>query len=137
MHGPTFMGNAAACAAANASLDLFETQPRLEQVSAIETQLRERLEPLNDFDHVVDVRCLGAIGVVQLDRPIDVDSAIRFFVDRGVWIRPLRDVIYLAPSFTIGQQDLFALCDSIHALVQSMVPTSPACVAQASSASNV
>ncbi len=129
MHGPTFMGNAAACAAANASLDLFATQPRLRQVSAIETLLRDRLEPLNDFDHVVDVRCLGAIGVVQLDDLIDVDSAIRFFVDRGVWIRPLRDVIYLAPSFTIGQQDLHSLCDSIQAYVRSLVSSSSANVA--------
>ena len=113
MHGPTFMGNPIACAAANASIKLFETEPRLDQVAAIETQLRERLTPLVSADAVDSVHCLGAIGAVRMQHEVDVAQAVRFFVDRGVWIRPIRDTVYLAPAFTIDQDELNTLCDAI------------------------
>jgi len=113
MHGPTFMGNPIACAAANASLQLFDTEPRLQQVQTIESQLTSTLSGLREKSHVVDVRIKGAVGVVQFDREVDVDAAIAFFVQRGVWIRPLRDTVYLAPSFTIQPSDLAVLCDAV------------------------
>ena len=80
MHGPTFMANPLACAAANASLDLFEREPKAERIAQIEAPLRQGLEPCRAMAGVVDVRVRGAIGVVQLGEGIDVlrpPSAIR------------------------------------------------------------
>jgi adenosylmethionine-8-amino-7-oxononanoate aminotransferase len=114
MHGPTFAGNPLACAAANASLDLFEREPRLEQAAAIGAQLRDGLETCRDLAGVRDVRVLGAIGVVQLERaPARLDAFRRRFVEHGVWIRPFGDVVYLMPPLTIDQGDLAALLAAI------------------------
>jgi len=114
MHGPTFMANALACAAANASLDLFEREPRLAQVRTIESQLLTALEPCRRMPHVVDVRVKGAIGVVQFDEAqVDVYALRRNFVERGVWIRPFKDIVYLMPSLSIGPEDLTVLTDSV------------------------
>ncbi len=115
MHGPTYMGNALACAAALASLDLFATEPRLEQVAAIETHLTEALAACWDLPDVVDVRVKGAIGVVQL-RPEAIDrTALRAsFAERGCYIRPLEDVVYLTPALTIGAEELETLCRVLH-----------------------
>ena len=116
MHGPTFMGNPSACAAASASLDLFEedgNQDRLQQVEQIEKILTDELQPLTECTRVVDVRIKGAIGAVQLDEMIDVDAAMAFFRARGTFVRPLRDVVYLAPSFVIEEHDLRLLCTAL------------------------
>ena len=113
MHGPTYMGNPIACAAANASLDLFEQEPRLEQVQMLEMWLSGCLEPLKAHPRVVDVRCKGAVGAVQLKDDVPLQSAIEFFVDRGCWLRPLRDVIYVAPSFTMERPQIETLCAAI------------------------
>lgn len=112
MHGPTFMANPLACAAANASLDLFETEPRMQQVAAIEAQMQRELEPCRKLPGVVDVRVMGAIGVVQLDRP--VAATLRpAFVERGVWVRPFGDIVYLAPPFVIDAADLTTLTTAV------------------------
>lgn len=116
MHGPTFMANPLACAAANASLDLFETEPRRAQVAAIEAQLRRELEPCRTLPGVVDVRVMGAIGVVQLDRA-DAASLRPRFVERGVWVRPFGDVVYLMPPFVIEPADLTTLTTAVHDVV--------------------
>ena len=113
MHGPTFMGNSLACAAAHASIDLFETEPRLEQVAAIETHLNKTLSKVRDINSVVDVRVRGAIGVIQLSEIDDLDWLKTQFVDRGVFVRPLGDVIYLTPAFTIGEDELSQLTDAV------------------------
>jgi adenosylmethionine-8-amino-7-oxononanoate aminotransferase len=106
------MANPRACAAANASLDLFETEPRLAQVAAIEARLRAELEPCRALPGVVDVRALGALGVVQLDRP--AAGALRgAFLERGVWVRPFGDIVYLAPPFVIGPADLARLTTAV------------------------
>ena len=112
MHGPTFMANPLACAAANASLDLFETEPRLAQVAAIEAQLREQLEPCRDLPGVVDVRAMGAIGVVQLDKPVAAWLRPEF-AKRGVWVRPFGDIVYLMPPFVIDAADLATLTGAV------------------------
>jgi len=107
MHGPTYMANALACAAANASLDLFESEPRLQQAARIEAQLKAELEPCRALPGVVDVRVKGAIGVVQLDR--DADALRDRFPPLGVWLRPFRDILYTTPPLTIGEADLSRL----------------------------
>ena len=113
MHGPTFMGNPLACAAAGASLDLFETEPRLRQVSDIEHTLRDVLERCRRMPRVVDVRCRGAVGVVQVEELHDLPRLQARFVQRGVWLRPLRDVIYLTPPLTISTAELNELCEAV------------------------
>ncbi|KXV48006.1 adenosylmethionine-8-amino-7-oxononanoate aminotransferase [Gluconobacter albidus] len=113
MHGPTFMANPLACAVANASLDLFESEPRLEQVAAISAQLAQELEPCRTLPGVKDVRVLGAIGVVELETLDDPDALRRAFVERGVWIRPFRNIVYLTPAFTITPEELTRLTTAI------------------------
>ena len=113
MHGPTYMANALACAAANASLDLFEREPRLAQVRAISAQLARGLEPCRGLPRVREVRVMGAIGVVELDRIDDLDALRRRFIAEGVFIRPFGSVIYLTPAFTIGEAELQALTTAV------------------------
>src|SRR5215813_10277410 len=102
MHGPTFMANALACAAANASLDLFEQEPRRQQIDAIATMLAEGLAPCRGLPGVKDVRVMGAIGVVELDRIADIQALRARFVEEGVFIRPFGRIVYLTPAFTIS-----------------------------------
>jgi len=102
------------CAAANASLDLFASEPRLSQAAAIETQLREELAPCRKAPGVVDVRVKGAVGVVQMDRPVDAAGLRARFVEKGCWIKPFGDVIYLTPPLVIGEDDLSSLTGAIH-----------------------
>jgi adenosylmethionine-8-amino-7-oxononanoate aminotransferase len=109
MHGPTFMGNALACAAANASLDLFEQEPRLRQVADIAAALERGLAPCRDLPGVTDVRVQGAIGVVELERIEDLDALRARFVGQGVFVRPFGSVVYLTPAFTIAAEELATL----------------------------
>ncbi|MEQ1706585.1 MAG: adenosylmethionine--8-amino-7-oxononanoate transaminase [Rickettsiales bacterium] len=118
MHGPTFMANPLACSAANASLDLFESEPRLSQVEKIEAQLAAELAPCENMDGVVDVRVKGAIGVVQVDTAkIDIYALRPKFVERGVWLRPFKDVIYTMPPLTISSNELTTITSAIKDVV--------------------
>ncbi len=113
MHGPTFMANPLACAAANASLDLFATEPRLDQVAKIAAALRSGLEPCRKLPGVKDVRVKGAIGVVELERIADLNALRQRFVAEGVFIRPFGNIVYLTPAFTIGDDDVARLTGAI------------------------
>ena len=113
MHGPTYMANPLACAAANASLDLFETEPRLEQVAAMESRLREMFAPARAFAGVVDVRVKGAIGVIQVERMHHLNRLRQQFLDAGVFVRPFADMIYITPPLTISSQQLTTLCEAV------------------------
>ena len=113
MHGPTFMANALACAAANASLDLFESEPRLGQVRKIEGALRRGLEPCRELVGVKDVRFKGAIGVVELDRIENLNALRQRFISEGVFIRPFGSVVYLTPAFTISDDELATLMTAV------------------------
>ncbi len=106
MHGPTFMGNPIGCMAALASLDLFEQEPRLEQVRAIEKQLEKELEPARGLPAVKDVRVCGSIGVIETTGLGDVNFLKQRFVEEGVWIRPFGSIIYTIPPYIIGSEDL-------------------------------
>ncbi len=119
MHGPTFMGNALACAAANASLDLFEREPRLAQVAAIERQLARELAPCRGLPGVKEVRGKGAIGVVELEQAGDLEGLRRGFVDAGAWIRPFGRIVYLAPSFIIAEDELAVLTGAVRRALAS------------------
>jgi adenosylmethionine---8-amino-7-oxononanoate aminotransferase len=109
MHGPTFMANPLACAVALASLGLLADGDWRTRVGAIEDGLRVGLEPARGLAGVTDVRVLGAIGVVQLDRDVDIAAATATAIAHGVWLRPFRDLIYAMPPYVIDQPDLAAL----------------------------
>ena len=119
MHGPTYMANALACAAANASLDLFEAEPRLQQVEAIAAALERGLAPCRDLPGVKDVRAKGAIGVVEFDRIDDLDGLRAQFVDEGVFVRPFGSIVYLTPAFTVTEEDLATLMRAIVKVLRS------------------
>jgi adenosylmethionine-8-amino-7-oxononanoate aminotransferase len=114
-HGPTFMGNPLACAVANASVALAGTTETAEAVCRIERGLRAGLAPAVALPSVIDVRVLGAIGVVQLDRDVDMAAATRAAVDHGVWLRPFRDLIYTMPPYVSTDDDVAAIAEAITA----------------------
>lgn len=120
MHGPTFMANALASAAANASLDLLEDGAWKARVAAIERQLAEELEPCRALPTVADVRVLGAIGVVELHAPVDMGVVQPAFVEQGIWIRPFGELVYTMPPYVIEPEDLSLLTKGIHAVVSAI-----------------
>jgi adenosylmethionine-8-amino-7-oxononanoate aminotransferase len=119
MHGPTYMANPLACAAANASLDLFETEPRLKQAAMIGGQLEAGLAPCRELPGVRDVRVRGAIGVVELEAIADMNALKAALVAQGVWVRPFRNIIYLTPALSIGTADLQFLCAAVFKVLQA------------------
>jgi adenosylmethionine-8-amino-7-oxononanoate aminotransferase len=120
MHGSTYMANALACAAANASLDLFVREPRLKQVATLSAALAKGLAPCRNMAGVRDVRVKGAIGVVELERISNLEALRQRFIDAGVFIRPFGHVIYLTPAFTIAPEDLARLTGAIVKIVGTL-----------------
>ena len=123
MHGPTYMGNPLACAAANASLDLLEREPWQERVAGLEQRLRAGLEPCRALPGVSDVRVLGAIGVVELDAPVDMARIQPAFVEAGVWIRPFGRLVYTMPPFVMGAEDVDRLTGAIATVLRDDLAT--------------
>lgn len=120
MHGPTFMANPLACAAANASLDLFETEDRLDQARTVSKGLADGLAPCAGLAGVRDVRVLGAIGVVELETAPDRNAIRAAFIERGVWVRPLGKTIYLTPALNIAEGDLARLTGAVASVVRAL-----------------
>lgn len=119
MHGPTFMANPLACAAANASLDVFETEPRLNQVERIEQQLWDELKPLIGTESVRDVRVKGAIGVVEIDADSTRIASLRkALIKQGVWLRPFGNTMYIMPPFIIEEHDLRQLTNAVKTVLK-------------------
>lgn len=110
MHGPTFMANPLACAVACASLKLMRKQDMTANIARIESRLKELLEPARELPGVTDVRCLGAIGVVEVGGAVDVGVFQKECVRRGVWIRPFGRNIYVMPPYITPDEDLETLC---------------------------
>jgi adenosylmethionine-8-amino-7-oxononanoate aminotransferase len=106
MHGPTFMANPLACSVASASLDLLESHDNATRILAIESDLADGLAPARELDTVLDVRTLGAVGVIELDEPVDVAGVTRAALDAGVWVRPFRNLVYTMPPYVCTPDDL-------------------------------
>ena len=119
MHGPTFMANPLACAVALASLGLLSTDDWRARVAAIELGLRDGLAPARSLPHVRDVRVLGAIGVIELEEPVDIAAATAVAVERGVWLRPFRDLVYAMPPYVTGADELASVTDAMLAAVRA------------------
>jgi len=117
MHGPTFMANPLATAVASASLGLLHSSSWQNSVQRIEAGLLRGLEPCHSIEGVVDVRVLGAIGVVELDRPVNMAAIQKEFVRRGVWVRPFGRLVYLMPPFIIDEGDLDLLTAALGEVV--------------------
>jgi adenosylmethionine-8-amino-7-oxononanoate aminotransferase len=126
MHGPTYMGHALGCAAALASLDLFETEPRLAQVRVIEGLLREGLAPCNALPGVREVRVMGAIGAIELASRPDPAALRRAFLEAGAWIRPFGRIVYLTPAFVMPPEDLRRLTGVICEVLGASAAAHPA-----------
>jgi adenosylmethionine-8-amino-7-oxononanoate aminotransferase len=118
-HGPTFMGNPLSCAVANASIGLLRSGDWEGRVRAIEAGLADGLAPAHDAAGVVDVRVLGAIGVLQLDHHVDVSAATRAAARAGVWLRPFRDLIYAMPPYICSETEVARICAAMLAAARA------------------
>ena len=113
MHGPTFMANPLACAVANASLDLLEANDWKTQVDDLNKGLTSLLMPALQLDYVDDVRILGAIGVIQVNTPVNLGLIQKILVDEGVWVRPFGKLVYVMPPYVMSTEDLALLCQGM------------------------
>ncbi|PQJ84352.1 adenosylmethionine--8-amino-7-oxononanoate transaminase [Aliivibrio sifiae] len=120
MHGPTFMGNPLACAVANASLELIQQNHWQTQTKQIETCFSELLPQLKKHDVVADVRWLGAIGVVELTTPVEMEKIQAHFVEQGVWIRPFGKLIYMMPPFISQPEHITKLVNAIDSALNKL-----------------
>ena len=119
MHGPTFMANPLSCAVALASLDLLADGGWRRRVAAIEGGLREGLAGASDVDGVADARVLGAIGVIELEQPVDMVAATAAAVENGVWLRPFGRLVYAMPPYVIEEDELACVCEAMLAAARA------------------
>ena len=118
MHGPTFMANPLACSVANASLDLLLNSPWKQRVLAIEAQLKKELAQCTNLDIVKEIRVLGAIGVVELNRDVDLEWMTKKFIDKGIWIRPFLNLVYIMPPYITSSEELTQITEAIYDVVK-------------------
>lgn len=119
MHGPTFMANPLACSVANASIALLLDSPWQTRIQYIEQQLTSGLAACKTYPQVADVRCMGAIGVVELKLAVDMKTITEAFVEQGVWVRPFGKLVYLMPPYVISDLDLERLISAVCQVIEN------------------
>ncbi|RNL79412.1 adenosylmethionine--8-amino-7-oxononanoate transaminase [Nocardioides marmorisolisilvae] len=120
MHGPTFMANPLACAVASANLDLLASYDVEARVKEISSGLTSGLTAAHDLRSIVDVRVLGAVGVLELDSPVDVPAITTAALDRGVWVRPFRNLVYTMPPFISSPEDVETITKAMVGAVEEV-----------------
>lgn len=120
MHGPTFMGNPLACAVANASIDILKSYNWQKRVKELEEIMIGRLSVLKANTKVKDIRCLGAIGVIEMKEPVEMATIQAKFVAEGVWVRPFGTNIYIMPQFIINDEEINKLCSALITVIDSL-----------------
>jgi adenosylmethionine-8-amino-7-oxononanoate aminotransferase len=123
MHGPTFMANPLACAVANANIELLLESNWQQRVMHIEQRLLQLLSPCRDMPQVTEVRCLGAIGVIEMKQAVDMATIVPLFVEAGIWVRPFGKLVYLMPAYIISDEDLALLCNRLTDIVAQLPDT--------------
>ncbi|AMO61639.1 adenosylmethionine-8-amino-7-oxononanoate transaminase [Mycolicibacterium phlei] len=121
MHGPTFMANALACAVGVASVEVLLDSDWRATVRGIEAGLREGLAPAAWLAGVADVRVLGAIGVIELDRPVDLRVATPAALERGLWLRPFRNLIYAMPPYICTPDEIAAIASGMVGVARTLL----------------
>jgi adenosylmethionine-8-amino-7-oxononanoate aminotransferase len=119
MHGPTFMANPLACTAASTSIRLLLGSDWEHNIRRIQAGLERGLAPCRTLRQVREVRVLGAIGVVELQQPVNLPAITEAFVDAGVWLRPFGRLVYLMPPYIIADNDLERLTAAVVQVVQA------------------
>lgn len=122
MHGPTFMANPLACTVASASLDLLEASDWRGNVQRIESHFKQHLSAASTIAGVKEVRVLGAIGVVELEQPVDMATITPLFVESGIWVRPFGQLVYLMPPYVISDEDLMMLTTGLLNVLKQYLP---------------
>jgi adenosylmethionine-8-amino-7-oxononanoate aminotransferase len=120
MHGPTFMANALACAVGVASVEVLLDSDWRVAVRAIERGLRDGLAPAAALPGVADVRVLGAIGVIELDRPVDLRVATPVGIENGVWLRPFRNLVYVMPPYICTPAEIDRIAAAMLAVTRAL-----------------
>ena len=113
MHGPTFMGNPLACAVACASIDLilsYDIEARTANMQAI---MEQQLAPAALLNSVAEVRCLGAVAVIELDDAVDMPVFQPLLIENGIWVRPFGKLVYIMPPYVITDDELVTLCQAL------------------------
>ncbi|CAA6811236.1 MAG: Adenosylmethionine-8-amino-7-oxononanoate aminotransferase (EC [uncultured Thiotrichaceae bacterium] len=123
MHGPTFMANPLACSVANANLALLLNADWQSNIQRIEHMLRKKLSVCGTLPMVKDVRVIGAIGIIEMQHPVDMESIQREFVNAGIWVRPFGKLVYMMPPYIISDNDLTTLCTSIIKVITQQSPS--------------
>ena len=122
MHGPTFMANPLACAAASTSIQLLLDNNWQHSVQRIEQTLRQYLLPLNDHPLVAEARVLGAIGVIETHLPVDMNKVQALLPETGVWLRPFGKLVYTMSPYVCSDDELRQIVDAMTCVIENCQP---------------